>query len=443
MRGRVWVLAIVIGLTGLPAYAQVAPPPAGRVNPADYLEAPIAPGIYLPSSSTPSGDDLPTPKEKPVVVPAEKEKPIKPIEPTTPAARLNLPKDVQTVGAEAFDSDRKTSKGKGAKAPETEELFDYLSSSRRKGSKANTDNFWSTGKVPDLDEFGDKVKDVLDSDSPKHAFIATDHAYDCFISPVTNPFLFEDPRALTEIRPIFIYQKIPSPQPNFNGGNMFFYGGQARIALGQRFSIVMNKLGGITVNDADGSPYGKHTGLAELWVGPKVTLYRNEDTGTLFAAGATFQIPVGSSSVYQDTGSLSIVPYASFAKSFFKNSMGHFNALGSAGYSFSTDDQRSEYVYASAHVDFDVGDNHRFYPLMELNWIQYTKSGNARFIKGEGRDLVNFGSISNGSGLLTAAFGARYKFTRNTELGAAYEMPAFGNKDFFRSRVTVDFIWRY
>ncbi len=439
MRGRVWVIAIAIGLAGFPARAQVAQPAAGRVNPADYLEAPIAPGIYLPASSTPSGADLPSANEKP----AEKEKPLKPIVPTTPAAKLGLPKDVLPVGAETYDSDRKPSKNNGAKAPESEELFDYLSSSRRKGSKPSGDKLWSSGKLPDLDDFGDKVKGVLDPDGPRVGFIATDHAYDCFISPVTNPFLFEDPRALTEIRPIFIYQKIPSLQPNFAGGSMFFYGTQARIALGQRFSIVMNKLGGITVNDGVNAPYGDHTGLAEIWIGPKVTLYRNEDSGTLFAAGATFQIPAGSSSVYQNTGGVSIVPYASFAQSFFKTSLGHFNALASAGYSFATSNQRSEYAYASAHVDFDVGSNHRFYPLVELNWIQYTRSGNARFIKGEGRDLINFGSISKGSGLLTAAVGARFKLTRNTELGAAYEIPAFGNKDFFRGRVTADFIWRY
>ena len=33
----------------------------------------------------------------------------------------------------------------------------------------------------------------------------SDHVFDGFISPVTNPFLFEDPRSLTEVRPIFMY----------------------------------------------------------------------------------------------------------------------------------------------------------------------------------------------------------------------------------------------
>ena len=33
---------------------------------------------------------------------------------------------------------------------------------------------------------------------------------EALISPVTNPFYFEDPRSLTEIKPLFLIQKAPS-----------------------------------------------------------------------------------------------------------------------------------------------------------------------------------------------------------------------------------------
>ncbi len=54
---------------------------------------------------------------------------------------------------------------------------------------------------------------------------------DCFcgdslISPVTNPFFFEDPRSLTEIDPLFIITKAPKAN---GGGNDEFYGVQARL----------------------------------------------------------------------------------------------------------------------------------------------------------------------------------------------------------------------
>src|SRR5262249_25617678 len=46
-------------------------------------------------------------------------------------------------------------------------------------------------------------------DSCSTCAFQSDHCFDQFISPVTNPFLFEDPRSLTEVRPIFMYQRIP------------------------------------------------------------------------------------------------------------------------------------------------------------------------------------------------------------------------------------------
>src|SRR5262245_20247467 len=56
----------------------------------------------------------------------------------------------------------------------------------------------------------------------------SDHCFDRFISPVSNPFFFEDPRALTELRPIFIYQHIPGSNPLFHGGSFegFFLQGR-------------------------------------------------------------------------------------------------------------------------------------------------------------------------------------------------------------------------
>ena len=70
--------------------------------------------------------------------------------------------------------------------------------------------------------------------------------------------------------------------------------------------------------------------------------------------------------------------------------------------------------------------------------------GTARPLVGsEGRDLFNLGGAAKGHGLLTAAFGARYKFNETFQLGAAYEFPVAGPRDFFSSRVVLDFIVRY
>jgi hypothetical protein len=163
----------------------------------------------------------------------------------------------------------------------------------------------------------------------------------------------------------------------------------------------------------------------------------------LLAAGAQFQIPVGNAKVFQDTGSLSIVPYVSFAHPFLKTQMGSFNGILNSGYSISTNKERSDYYYLNAHASFDVGNAQRFFPLAELTWTHYTSNGTTIPFTGEGRDLINFGSMAKGSSLLTGALGARFRLTKNADIGGAFELPLAGNKDFFGHRFTFDFIWRY
>lgn len=272
----------------------------------------------------------------------------------------------------------------------------------------------------------------------------SDHAFDIFASPVTNPSLFEDPRALTELRPIFTYQTIPGSNPVFQGGNAFTYGTQARLALTDKWSVTLNKLGGASVNPGEFAPEQGGSGFQEIHVGPKWTFYRRPESNTALAAGAIFQIPTGSGSVYQDTGSLSIVPYLSGGFNLFRTSYGSFNFMNSLGYSLSIDNARSDFFYNSLHVDFDVGNAHKFYPLVELNWFHYTKSGNTRNFGQEGRDFGNFGSSGvSGRDYLSLAAGARYKFTERFQVGAAVEFPISSPRDFQDVRFTIDTIFRY
>ena len=142
-------------------------------------------------------------------------------------------------------------------------------------------------------------------------------------------------------------------------------------------------------------------------------------------------------------GRLSVVPYVSVGQSFLKTRLGSFNTLANAGYSFSTNNQRSDYFYASGHLSFDLMNRQKFFPLAEVNWFQYTKDGITSGFGVEGRDLANIGSAVGRSGLFTGAVGARYRFGERWETGAAFELPFAGNKDLFRYRFTLDLIWRY
>jgi hypothetical protein len=276
------------------------------------------------------------------------------------------------------------------------------------------------------------------------AAFQSDHAFDTMISPLSSPFLSEDPRALTEVRPIFMMQGTPTRNPIFHGGDVEFFGLQARVAVTDRLSFVLNKTGWNWMevhNPTDG--FENHSGFSEIWLGPKYTFYRCESSGTVAAAGLTFQVPVGSTKVFQDTGYLTLEPYISAAQSI-QTPIGAFNLMNTTGYAFAVDSQRTDYFFTNFHIDYDVGCRHKIYPLAELNWTHYTSAGNAQALNFEGGDLFNFGSSGvSGQNLVTMALGARYKFTECFQTGLAYEFPVSGNHELTDYRITLDFIFRY
>jgi hypothetical protein len=291
--------------------------------------------------------------------------------------------------------------------------------------------------------FGDLFNGI-GGGGPEGKCFESDHCFDYFASPVSNPFFAEDPRSLTEVRPIFLFQTIPNGNPLFKGGNTEFFGTQARVAITDEWSFVMNKLGGVSINPGGGSALPSETGFAEIWLGPKWTFLRNTETGTVLATGATFQIPAGSTRVSQDTGNLSIAPYISGAQNFGCTSYGSFNAMSTLGFSFATDKERTDYLFSSLHLDYDVGNRHFLYPLVELNWFYYTDNGRGLPASFEGQDLANFGSTSvSGRGNLSIATGVRYKFSECIQTGIALQFPLTHTSDFQSFRLGIDVIFRY
>jgi hypothetical protein len=275
----------------------------------------------------------------------------------------------------------------------------------------------------------------------------SDHAFDVFSSPVTNPFYFVDPRSLTEIKPLFIWQKTPSSNAIFAGSNNFYIGANGGVALTERISLTLNKLGWVFIDPNNPVPpdFANNNGFGEVHLGPKFTIVRNDTSNTLVALGLIFEIPTGSSGVQQDTGSLSLDPYISFAQNFLRSSYGSFNFMNTTGYSFGMDSQRTDFLYSSFHLDFDVGNLKKIYPLIEFNYIYYTSNGGARPLNFEGGNMFNYGStMVSSTSLLTMAAGFRYNFTPNIQTGLAGEFNLIGgsrNLDAFR--LTFDVIFRY
>jgi hypothetical protein len=284
--------------------------------------------------------------------------------------------------------------------------------------------------------------------SPTRQVFQSDRCFEVFSSPVTNPFFFEDPRSLTEIRPVFMWQHTPSANPVWNGGNNFVYALAGSVAFTEHISLVVNRFGFETISPKIGTPdIQSHTGFSEILLGPKLTFLRNETSNTVAAVGLTFDIPDGSGKVLQNTGHLALIPYFSIAQNFGRSDYGSFNFMNTTGYTFRTDNTRTESLYSSFHLDYNVKNANRFFPLIEMNWRHYTRNGGARALDFEGSDLANFGSQSvSGLNELTLAIGTRVVITRNIQWGVAGEFNVLNNstgRHLDQFRLTTDFIFRY
>jgi hypothetical protein len=278
------------------------------------------------------------------------------------------------------------------------------------------------------------------------ALFQSDHCFDYFCSPVSNPFYDLDPRSLTEVKPLVIYQRVPGSNPNFLGGNIWFYGLQGSVAINDIFSVAIEKLGAVTFDpQSTKNGISNSTGFAEFMLGPKFTFFRCEATKTVVAAGLNFDLAIGNEKVFQGTGDLSLIPYISVAQNFLKSSYGSFNVMNSTGYSFATDNQRTDFFYNALHLDYDVLNFGKIYPLVELNWFHYTTNGNKPSTFGfEGADLANFGSGDiAGHDNLRIAVGARYKFAEWLQTGFVAEFPLIKDHDLMMYRLGFDLIFRY
>ena len=113
--------------------------------------------------------------------------------------------------------------------------------------------------------------------------LPSDHCFERFISPLSNPFFFEDPRSLTEARGIFIDHQLPAA---IGGGDLQVEALQLRGRLTERWSVVMGRLANINVN-APGGP----SGLLSVPIGVKYNLVRDVECQRLMSVDLTYFIP--------------------------------------------------------------------------------------------------------------------------------------------------------
>lgn len=261
----------------------------------------------------------------------------------------------------------------------------------------------------------------------------SDHCFDDFISPMTNPVFFEDPRTLTEARLIFLNHALPS---SLGGQNVQVYAMQLRAALTERLSLIATKDGFIVSQN----PALLNDGWADINAGLKYNLWRDPCSQTLLSVGATYEASFGTPQARQGNGDGVFHLFASGAAEFGDGA--HW--ITGSGFRLPADTKAENQVwYWSNHLDKKIGDS-SVYLFGETNWYHYMSSATAFGLPVEGGDLFNLGSVGiGGNDLVTGAVGLKIKPSPQTEIGLAWETYLSDRQGIMKDRLTVDWILRY
>lgn len=271
----------------------------------------------------------------------------------------------------------------------------------------------------------------------------SDTCFDDFISPMINFVFFEDPRTVSELRPIFVNHWVPNTIGNGipAGGSVQLYAAQFRIALTDRLSLIAVK-DGFIVDDTNGTLDALlDDGWADVTAGLKYNLIRNTQTGTLGSIGATYELPIGSTRALQDIGDGEFHLFATGGQRLLD---GNAHLLTSLGYRLPVDGAaQSSAIHWSNHLDFRLTE--RAYIFTECAWWHWTDDASGGAALGvAGQDLFNLSANDvAGNDLLTQNVGFKLKPNRNIEAGIAYEFPLTAFKDLIDSRLQTEIILRY
>jgi hypothetical protein len=254
------------------------------------------------------------------------------------------------------------------------------------------------------------------------------------ITPVTNPIFFESPLIQSEVRPVFAWHRLDGA---FLGTDVDVrvYALQLRYAVTDRLAILATKDGYIEFNPETG---GAQDGWADIGLGLKYAVYKNEEQQCVVTPGLTFEIPSGNQSVFQGNGSGEFNLFVSAVKGWDK-----FHLTGNLGGRIPVNmDKETANIRYSLMADYYTC--RWFIPFTTINAVTTLTEGNQLPVNSEGFDLINFGSTSAG-GRTQAALGVgfRSRLLSNVDLGFAYERGFAPNNDIFKDRFTVDVVCRF
>ncbi len=271
------------------------------------------------------------------------------------------------------------------------------------------------------------------------ASVVADDWKESAISPVTNPFFFEDPQINSEVRPIFAHHDIDN---DFVGGHAQLYVVQLRWAVTDRLAIIAVKDGFIDLNPNAVLP--QRSGWADIAAGVKYAIVDDKEAQFIVTPGLTVELPTGQARVLQGNGDGTINPFVSVGKGFDK-----LRFVGNVGAVIPLDgDEETSNLHYSVQVDYTV--HQYFIPFLSVNAftvLDHAKSTLDAAVGGltvEGFDLFNFGaSRASGTTEVVAGAGFRSRLAPCLDLGFAYEVPLTDEEALWGDRFTVDLIWRF
>lgn len=266
----------------------------------------------------------------------------------------------------------------------------------------------------------------------------SERCFDDFISPMINFVHFEDPRTLTELRPIFFNHNVPG---SLGGGSIQLYAMQFRLALTERLSLIAVKDGYIVDKTGGTLDTLLDDGWASVSAGLKYNLIRDVCRGTLASIGATYELPIGSRRALQDVGDGEFHLFATAGQRLLD---GNAHIMSAFGFRLPVDDNiQTTSVHWSNHLDVRLTES--IYLLTEIAWWHWTDDANAGLPLGvAGQDAFNLpASNVDGNDLVTQNVGLKFKPRRSLEAGIAYEFPLTAFKDVIEDRLQAEVIFRY
>jgi len=270
-----------------------------------------------------------------------------------------------------------------------------------------------------------------------------DEAYpDRYVPPISNPLFNETPQIRTEIRPFYIFNRIPNGFPS-DGGYINVVGLQLRYAVNERIGLFINKNGYVDVHFSELFPDAN--GPANVSFGAKYAFIAQPEGNKYLTAGLSYEAAIG------DVSS-GVIDLQGGGKGFFRPFVSWGATVGdrtgietNAGFNLAVnrDHDTSSFVY-SFHVDHEIFDG--WFAVLEGNLmttIDQADRTNSAFVGTfEGYDLFNFGSTKSGT-VADLAVGARYRLTDHVLFGASFQFPITGRKDILGERLTLDMSYHF